>query len=183
MGNYRADRLARNYDLEPLRLSSRTHLVGVPFLSSSKRALATSPEKPSLWLTFELTVSSYCSQTLDAPITPIEKSAGRNTGVLSIRPQTARSSVRDRRTRHKRVGTGFDSRDNATNDLLFSERAVGDPSRLRTCVGGIDRSYEASANRLRQQGHSPSYPLMRAENADGCGSVMIALNANGARCA
>ncbi len=43
--------------------------------------------------------------------------------------------------------------------------------------------YEASANRLRQHGHSPSHPLMSAANADGCGMVVIALNANGARCA
>jgi len=43
--------------------------------------------------------------------------------------------------------------------------------------------YGASANRRRQQGHSPSNPWTRAANADGCGSVMIALNANGARCA
>ena len=57
---------------------------------------------------------------------------------------------------------------------------------LRACttlssVGSLDRRYEASAKRLRQQGHSPSYPLTRAANADGCGRVMIALNANGAR--
>ena len=45
----------------------------------------------------------------------------------------------------------------------------------------IPRGYEASAKRLRQHGHSPSKPLTSAANADGWGSVMIALNANGAR--
>jgi hypothetical protein len=45
------------------------------------------------------------------------------------------------------------------------------------------RSYRphqpASANRLRQHGHSPSHPLRSAENAVGCGSVMSALKASG----
>ena len=43
--------------------------------------------------------------------------------------------------------------------------------------------YTASANRRRQHGHSPSKPLTSAVKADGCGSVMIALNASGALCA
>src|SRR5258708_1606881 len=43
--------------------------------------------------------------------------------------------------------------------------------------------YDASANVRRQHGHSPSNPLTSARNADGCGSVVIALNASGARCA
>jgi hypothetical protein len=42
-------------------------------------------------------------------------------------------------------------------------------------------NYPASANGRRQQGHSPSCPWIRAENAVGCGMVMIALNASGAR--
>ena len=47
----------------------------------------------------------------------------------------------------------------------------------------IARAYDSSANGLLQHGHSPSYPLTRAENAVGCGRVVIALNASGARCA
>jgi hypothetical protein len=43
------------------------------------------------------------------------------------------------------------------------------------------RDYDASANGLRQHGHSPSYPLRRAENAVGCGRAIIALKASGAR--
>src|SRR5947209_6148990 len=42
-------------------------------------------------------------------------------------------------------------------------------------------NYAASANGRRQQGHSPSCPWIRAENAVGCGMDMIALNASGAR--
>lgn len=38
----------------------------------------------------------------------------------------------------------------------------------------------ASVNRLLQQGHASSKPLANAENAEGCGSVMMALNAKGA---
>jgi hypothetical protein len=49
------------------------------------------------------------------------------------------------------------------------------------CFGHIDRVYPASAKRRRQHGHSSSCPWIRAENAVGCGRVMIALNANGAR--
>ena len=36
-------------------------------------------------------------------------------------------------------------------------------------------------NHLRQQGHSPTNPFTSDIKAVGCGSVMIALNANGAR--
>jgi hypothetical protein len=39
----------------------------------------------------------------------------------------------------------------------------------------------ASVNRLLQQGHWPSKPFVRAEKAEGCGMVMIALNASGTR--
>lgn len=39
----------------------------------------------------------------------------------------------------------------------------------------------ASVNCLLQHGHAPSKPLANAENAEGCGSVMMALNANGPR--
>jgi hypothetical protein len=42
-------------------------------------------------------------------------------------------------------------------------------------------SQPASANRLRQHGHSLSPPRRIAENALGCGSVMIARKASGAR--
>jgi hypothetical protein len=38
-----------------------------------------------------------------------------------------------------------------------------------------------SVNCLLQHGHGPSKPLANAENAEGGGSVMIALNAKGAR--
>src|SRR5262249_29250012 len=48
-------------------------------------------------------------------------------------------------------------------------------------IGHIARDYAASANRLRQHGHSPSNPRASAANAVGCGRVMIALNASGAR--
>jgi hypothetical protein len=47
--------------------------------------------------------------------------------------------------------------------------------------GHIARICQASAKRLRQHGHAPSYPLMSAENAIGCGIVMIAFNDNGSR--
>lgn len=47
--------------------------------------------------------------------------------------------------------------------------------------GPIIRIGQASANPRRQHGHSPSCPLSSAENAVGCGIVIIALNANGAR--
>jgi hypothetical protein len=47
------------------------------------------------------------------------------------------------------------------------------------CFGLIDRLHPAPANRRRQHGHSPSRPWIRAENAAGCGRVMIALNASG----
>lgn len=60
-----------------------------------------------------------------------------------------------------------------------SDSRLGETAR----AGHIDRIYETSAKRLRQHGHSPSYPLTSAVNADGCGMVIIALNANGARCA
>jgi hypothetical protein len=49
--------------------------------------------------------------------------------------------------------------------------------------GHIALIYPASANLLRQHGHSPSKPLTNAKNALGCGNVMMALNASGARCA
>ena len=48
-------------------------------------------------------------------------------------------------------------------------------------TGRIQRRFQTSPKRLRQQGHSPSYPLTSAAKADGCGIVMIALNAKGAR--
>jgi hypothetical protein len=47
------------------------------------------------------------------------------------------------------------------------------------CLGHLDRLHAVSVNRLRQQGHSPSNPRANAENAVGCGRVMIALNARG----
>lgn len=48
-------------------------------------------------------------------------------------------------------------------------------------LGPLARCYHASENGRRQQGHSPSKPLTRVEKALGCGSVIIALNARGAR--
>lgn len=51
------------------------------------------------------------------------------------------------------------------------------------CFGSGRPHQAASANRLRQHGHSPSFPLRMVENALGCGSVMIARKASGARCA
>lgn len=53
------------------------------------------------------------------------------------------------------------------NGHVPSERARRSP---RPC--------HASANRLRQYGHSPWNPLISAENAVHCGSVMIALKTN-----
>jgi hypothetical protein len=47
--------------------------------------------------------------------------------------------------------------------------------------GHLARICQASANPRRQRGHSPSCPLSSAENPVGCGIVVIALNANGAR--
>jgi hypothetical protein len=41
--------------------------------------------------------------------------------------------------------------------------------------------YGSSANRRRQQGHSPSNPRTSDRNADGWGSVVIAFLARGAR--
>ena len=55
--------------------------------------------------------------------------------------------------------------------------------RLPGWTGHIHFVQDASANRVRQHGHSPSYPLRSAANADGCGIVMMALNASGAVCA
>lgn len=46
----------------------------------------------------------------------------------------------------------------------------------------VPSPYESGPmNFLRQQGHSPSNPFTSDVKAIGCGSVMIALNANGAR--
>ena len=63
--------------------------------------------------------------------------------------------------------------------------AASEPGFWKTrCVLRYDRPHQpAPAKRLRQQGHSPSHPLRSAENAVGCGSVMIALTTSGARCA
>ena len=54
---------------------------------------------------------------------------------------------------------------------------------LRRVVSDNYIAYDckALANRLGSTGLS--YPLASAENAVGCGMVIIALNANGARCA
>lgn len=48
-------------------------------------------------------------------------------------------------------------------------------------VASPGQIYGPSANRRRQQGHSPSKPLTRDQNADGWGNVIIALNASGPR--
>ena len=58
----------------------------------------------------------------------------------------------------------------------YRRRAV-----LARRLGYIDHFHFDSANGLRQQGHSPSWPRASDEKADGCGSVVIALNASGAR--
>ena len=64
-------------------------------------------------------------------------------------------------------------------------RAAGCATDVRKAASydHIARAYDSSANGLLQHGHSPSYPLTRAENAVGCGKVVIALNASGAQCA
>ena len=72
------------------------------------------------------------------------------------------------------------------NRYLDSVKAhYGDYERMLEKEGTRELAHicQASANRRRQHGHSPSCPLMSDENAVGCGMVMIALNANGARCA
>src|SRR5437879_2281352 len=60
----------------------------------------------------------------------------------------------------------------------IADRVVERPCLLPAVarVGPIAHIFQASANRRRQHGHSPSQPLRSAENAVGCGIVMIALN-------
>jgi hypothetical protein len=75
-------------------------------------------------------------------------------------------------------------RDEQFREYVFAMLDTGARPGEVMAVTGISwspHSHPASANRLRQHGHSPSCPLIRANNAVGCGSVMIALKASGAR--
>jgi len=67
--------------------------------------------------------------------------------------------------------------------ILVSAAVCRTDARKGASDDHIARAYDSSGNGLLQHGHSPSYPLTRAENAVGCGRVVIALNASGARCA
>jgi hypothetical protein len=71
---------------------------------------------------------------------------------------------------------GMRAGDKSVNRLRYRRTHRNSSNLLRS-----HRLCQASAKPLRQHGHSPSCPLSSAENAVGCGSVMIALNASGAR--
>ena len=83
---------------------------------------------------------------------------------------------------HKRRVLGTIGRSSAVPGWLGAAGCATDV-RKAASDDHIARAYDSSANGLLQHGHSPSYPLTRAENAVGCGKVVIALNASGARCA
>jgi hypothetical protein len=74
------------------------------------------------------------------------------------------------------TGTSFGQARERQNPVGLTKLAADIPVPLLT-----QDEPSASVKRLLQQGHSPSNPFDNAEKADGCGIVMIALNASGAR--
>jgi hypothetical protein len=61
----------------------------------------------------------------------------------------------------------------------MSNRPATDSVKPPTCFGHVAHIYDQSANGRRQHGHWPAKPRTNAVNADGCGSVTIALYAKG----
>ncbi len=78
-------------------------------------------------------------------------------------------------------GTPNDADPDALGGQMEDKRPVTPSAQERCALRSHRPNYPPSANGRRQQGHSPSCPWIRAENAVGCGMVMIALNASGAR--
>lgn len=90
----------------------------------------------------------------------------------------ATSSSWIRRTGREHVGTRVRLK------FIILQRATcfGVAARRRESAGvRWNAPYDASPNGLLQHGHSPSWPLTSDQKALGCGSVMIALKASGAR--
>lgn len=84
--------------------------------------------------------------------------------------------------RNPRCSKNFNRRfGDDTNALWSSTWARFGVGKTANNYGASPDSNERRQTVFNKQGHSPSNPFIRAEKADGCGMVMIALNASGAR--